>query len=135
MKHKKILSFITDGKLFLLLRNNPADIKHGGDYWYTVTGSIDPGEEPKDAVTREILEETGLKTIIIKKLNFDCEYEMEGKEYLEYCFLSQVEKSEIKLSIEHIDYKWLELKYFIEELYWLGDKQEVYRELVSKSMI
>jgi NAD(P)-dependent dehydrogenase (short-subunit alcohol dehydrogenase family) len=71
----------------------------------------------------------------VKKLNFDCEYEMEGNEYLEYCYLSKVVKSDIKLSIEHIDYKWLELKDFIEELYWLGNKQEVYKELVSKSMI
>ena len=37
-------------KKFLLLRNNPKDPSHGGDYWFTVTGSVEADESIENAV-------------------------------------------------------------------------------------
>ena len=31
--------------------------------WYLIGGGMDPGEQPADAVVREVLEETGLEVI------------------------------------------------------------------------
>ena len=52
--NKKILAFICDGEKFLLLRNNSRDLTHGGDYWFTVTGSVESDESIEDAVKREV---------------------------------------------------------------------------------
>ena len=43
--NNKILSFVTDGERFLLLRNNFEDLSHGGDFWSVVTGSVEGGED------------------------------------------------------------------------------------------
>lgn len=46
-----------DGKILLLLR---LPEKSEGDKWGAVAGKIDDGEEPIEAVVREIQEETGI---------------------------------------------------------------------------
>ena len=50
--NKKILVLVHNGEKFLLLRNNSEDLAHGGDYWFTVTGSIETNEYPEDAIRR-----------------------------------------------------------------------------------
>ena len=67
---KKILSFIVHNRKFLALRNNSKSIKHGGDFWFIVTGLVEDKETVKDAVKREIKEETGLDVNEIFPLNW-----------------------------------------------------------------
>jgi len=75
--NKKILVFVCDGKKFLILRNNPKDPAHGGDYWFTVTGSMEKNESKKEAIKREIKEETNLdvKEISVEHFYFGAEGE------------------------------------------------------------
>ena len=96
-----------DGEILILHRQ---DHKPEGNTWGLPAGKIDAGENEFDAVTREILEETGL------------EIELGDLEYLEklyvvyptYQFIFHMfkvtleEKPVIKISDgEHKAYKWL----------------------------
>lgn len=50
-----VTAVIRDGEDFLLARHS-----HSG-LWSLIGGAVEPGEEPADAVVREVLEETGAR--------------------------------------------------------------------------
>jgi len=111
---------------FLLLKMNPKVLKQEG--WFVVTGSTD-GEEFEIAARREIEEETCIKEIIsIKPTKYFSEYEWpknSGKMHHEKAFLVKVKEQLIKLSEEHLDYKWINEKEFLKEIAWEGDIDEL----------
>ena len=115
---KKILAFVFDGKRFLALRNNPKDPAHGGDYWFTVSGAVESGEDCEDAVNREVKEETGLKVIRVFDLNWGSVYAWNNEDNLERNFIAFVKPGRVLLSEEHIDYAWLDLTNFIKRIHW-----------------
>lgn len=131
--NKKILSFITDGKKFLLLRNNSEDPAHGGDYWFTVTGSVEADESTDEAVRREVTEETDLEIFEILDLKWSSIYSWGGKDYSENNFLSFVKKGKVILNEEHIDFEWLNLEDFIKKINWGLNKEEL-RKVLQKAM-
>ncbi|MBO0980623.1 NUDIX domain-containing protein [Microbacterium sp. SD291] len=53
-----VTAVIRDGDRLLLAR------QHGSDMWGLVGGGIEPGEEPADAVAREVLEEIGVQPAV-----------------------------------------------------------------------
>ena len=53
-----VSAIIIDGEGRVLLHRSSDD-----GHWYTIGGAIDPGEQPADAVVREVREETGLVVI------------------------------------------------------------------------
>lgn len=130
--HKKVMVFAitpNSGKyLWLALRNNPHP-EHGGDRWFVVTGSVEKGESQLDAARRELLEETGLHGIAIIKLKQILHsYISErnpGVTYIEQGYLAITDSSLVRLNIEHIDYKWLELDDFAKIIWWEADKSEL----------
>ena len=109
---------------FLALRNNPIDPKHGGDFWYVVTGGVEKNENLIDAVYREIQEETGILQIN-KIIDLNTEYKYYNKNtnvlYKEYAYLVKVNKHVISLNEEHIDYEWLIADDFIKRIKWYGN--------------
>ncbi len=131
--NKKILAFIYDGKKFLALRNNSKDISHGGDFWFTVTGSLEKGESNEEAVKREVKEETGLDVKDIFDLNWGSIYSWENQNYEEENLIAFVDNRQVKLSEEHIEYKWLILADFIKLIKWGLDKEEL-RKVLSKAI-
>ncbi|MBS3083540.1 NUDIX domain-containing protein [Candidatus Pacearchaeota archaeon] len=129
---KKVLSFITDGKKFLALRNNPSEPeKHGGDFWFTVTGGVENEEGFEDAVRREILEETSLKVKNVFNLNWGCIYKNHNEENEEHYYLAFVSPGKIILDVEHVDYEWLSFPKFLNRIKWDGNKKELKRTLQS----
>ncbi|GAA2059249.1 NUDIX domain-containing protein [Leifsonia soli] len=52
-----VTAVIRDGERFLLARDT-------GEHWSLIGGGIEPGEEPADALVREVLEETGAEVRI-----------------------------------------------------------------------
>jgi len=132
---KKILSFIINiNNEFLLLRNNPVDPKHGGDFWYTVTGGFEKYETVgKDVTRREIKEETNLDVEDILYLNWIYKYIGNNEECIEYAYISFVKSGNVALNEENIDYKWCDLDEYIKKIKWYGDKK-VLKKVLTKAI-
>ncbi len=132
---QKILSFITDREKFLALRNNSEDPKkHGGDYWFIVSGAIENKESKENAIKREVKEETNLEIEKIVDLKLNYKYENWQGLCNEDVFLSFVKKGQkVKLDmIEHIEYKWLDLDEFIDLIFWDDNKEKLKEILKNK---
>ena len=121
-KDKKVRHYVDaimvnpDDELLLLQR--AGYVKPFGGKWAFVGGSIDEKDKsPKDALIREIKEETGIE------LTFNEKHTMEyfGKEQhmgwlndkevisdTEYFIVKLETKPEIKISREHLRYKWFD---------------------------
>lgn len=128
---KKILTFIVnDNKKILLLHNNYEDLSHGGDIWYTVTGSYEKCDKNmEDTVIREVMEETNLNVIESKYLNVVCNYKKNNNNCREYFYISFVKNGNIILNEEWIDYKWLTLNEFINKCHFYYNKEVLYNIL------
>lgn len=92
---------------FLLLEYN-----YKNKFWDLPKGNIESNEEEKETVKREIEEETGIKDIIFipefrERISYI--YKREGKTVFKEVIFYLVETNEkkVKLSKEHIGYKWL----------------------------
>ena len=122
MKHK-ILSFIYDSqnKLFLALYSKPHP-EHGPGGWFTVTGGVEEEESEKDAVKREVKEETELDVLEIFDLNWGSVYKWKGEECKEMNYISFVEHENVRLNEEHSKYEWLGIDEFIDRIAWNDDK-------------
>ena len=127
--NKKILAFIFNGKRFLALRNNSEDPSHGGDFWFTTTGSLERGESEEEAIKREVKEETGLDVHEVFDLNWGSIYSWGGEDHEEKNFIAFVKKKEVRLSEEHIEYEWLDLVDFVKRVRWDLNKEELKRVL------
>ncbi len=103
----------TPAEILLLKRNSDFE------FWQSVTGSLEVGEMPADAASRELLEETGISGIDL----VDCQHHVyfdiapqwqkrfppgvtRNKEHVFLCPLT--ERSGVTLCAEeHTDYLWL----------------------------
>jgi len=92
---------------FLLL-----EYKYKNKFWDFPKGNVEKNEEEKETVKREIEEETGIKTIIFipefrERISYI--YKREGKTVFKEVifYLIETKEKKIKLSEEHIGYKWL----------------------------
>ncbi len=117
----------SDQDEYLLLRTNPDWLKV--DIWFIVTGSVEKEDKSeKDAVKREVEEETGLEIMDIEKTDYVSEYEWprdSGKHYTERAYVVKVKQTIPRLSGEHLESKWLDKETFIDKIYWEGDKKEL----------
>jgi len=131
--NKKILAFVFDGEKFLLLRNNSKDPTHGGDYWFTVTGSVEAEESPEDAIRREVKEETNLNVSEIFDLKWGSIYSWAGEDHSENNFLAFIKKEKVILNEENVDFEWLSLEDFIKKINWDLNKEEL-RKVLQKAI-
>ena len=94
----------TKGIQFLIL-------KYPSGHWDFVKGNIEEGEKEKETVKRELFEETGIDSLQIhQEFNEKVEYNYYKKnikvhKIVSY-YLAETDQKEIKLSFEHLDYKW-----------------------------
>ena len=118
------------GKIYYLVLYYPADkrILSSKGHWDYVKGHIEKGEVLEDTVRREAREEAG-----IEDLKF-----IEGfKEWYKYFFklkdknifkivtflLAETKTKKIKLSYEHLDYKWLPYEEVLKQLTFKNAKE------------
>jgi 8-oxo-dGTP pyrophosphatase MutT (NUDIX family) len=80
--------------------------------WDLPGGAADPGETKEEAATREVLEEAGLVIDGAKLQLIDTQSKMrDGKPAERFCYNYKVEKEfKPKLSFEHSEYAWMEVK-------------------------
>lgn len=109
----------------LVLKPNPEPGR--SKKYYVVTGNIEKSETPEQAASREVKEEIGVKPSKIFDLHLSFEYvdEYPGETFSEYCFAAQVDRIELTLNEEHIDYRWLREKDFGEKVWWDGERDKL----------
>ena len=90
-------------------------------HWDFPKGNIEANEKDHDTIKREAEEETGLKDIKIingfkEKLHYfyKLKRQLISKDVVFY--LAETKKNKIKLSFEHIGYKWLSFKEALDKL-------------------
>lgn len=129
---KKILTFIVYGKKILALYSEPHP-KHGEGGWFVVTGGINEGEDYEEAVSREVIEETGLGVNEIFPLNWGSVYTWRDEVCEEHNFISFVNSKDVILNEEHSKYEWLNIDKFIEMIKWDDDK-ELLKKILKKAL-
>ena len=131
---QKILTFIVNNDEYLLLKGSDTDLQFHESFWYVVTGSVEKEDANlEDTVKREVYEETKLKVTEAKMLPVIFKYESLGNNCVEHVFISKVNKGEIVLNEENIDYKWCRLDEFVDLIKWYGKKEEL-RELLKNNI-
>ena len=108
-----------------------------GGYWQGIAGGGEIGETPLEAAKRESFEEAGIKDNS-EYIQLDC-YSMIpvvnvcgfkwGKDVLvipEYSFGVEVKNDQIKLSDEHIEFRWLNYADMRKKLKWDSNKNALW---------
>ena len=119
MKHIHSAGIITytidnDKILYLLLR-------YGAGHWDLPKGKIENGETKQEAALRELMEETGL-TVELDN-NFEetigyifTDHDKQLAQKTAYFFVGRATNTNVTLSHEHTDFKWLPYKDALEQL-------------------
>jgi len=89
---------------FLILKRHPNSTTNA-NCWELVGGKVDPGEDFDKALIREFEEETNLK-IKIRDLFGAVQEDFPHKRTVAIVMNVEVLSGEIKISDEHIDWKW-----------------------------
>ena len=113
-------------KVLLLKRND------GNNVWEIPGGKRENNEDIVDALRREVQEETGLIINEYKLVYVSPIFENHPvlKPFLNIGYLCFVDNSDVIISNEHVDYKWVS----VEELVNYLDK-DIYNDLLKKGMI
>ena len=113
-------------KVLLLQRND------GNNVWEIPGGKRENNEDIVDALKREVQEETGLIINEYKLVYVNPIFENHPflKPFLNIGYLCFVENSDVVISNEHLNYKWVS----VEELSSYLDK-DIYNDLLKNGMI
>lgn len=93
---------------FLLLRRSENSRTNPGK-WDLPGGKVNLKETLKEAVVREVLEETGI-SIFPGEIAGEVTFELPKKRVIAIVFNGGYVMSEVKLSSEHIEYAWTSLE-------------------------
>ena len=113
-------------KIYYLLLN------YGNGYWGFPKGRQEKGEEDLETARREIKEETGLEDLEFidgfkEKINYYFQRKRGNKKILIFkeaiFYLAKTQKKEIKISFEHLGYKWLPFEKAMEQLTFDNNKE------------
>lgn len=138
IKVKQVDSYIyrnTDaGTVYLMLKRSTG--KHYEHLWQGVAGKIEKGETATQTIIRELKEETGKKPKKLFVADHIASFYDARKDRIQMVpiFGIEVENSEVQLSEEHSDYKWVSFDEALDLLTWKGQKEglrTVHDEIVS----
>ncbi len=120
-------------KYLLLKRSEKSRIYPG--IWQMITGGIEVGEPTKDAVIRELNEETGItsgKLYVVPRINT---FYLAPVDKVCMCpvFLAMVNDTEVKISDEHSEYKWLDFDDAKELVHWPNQVDSM--EIIEKYLL
>jgi dATP pyrophosphohydrolase len=124
---KQVDSYIyrnTDaGPVYLVLKRNTG--KYYEHLWQGVAGKIEKGETAWQAVIRELEEETGKKPVKMFAADHIASFYDARKDRIQMVpiFGIEVDNSEVQLSEEHSEYKWVSFDEALTLLTWKGQKE------------
>ena len=104
-----VKALVQNGEKYLFLRRSK-DFKAGPQKWDIPGGRIEPDEPLKDALTREVQEETGMKLVSVGNLLAAQDIFVSEKE-LHVVRLTYVASAEgnVTISDEHDEFAWMTL--------------------------
>ena len=110
---------------FLLLKR--AKTKIYEHLWQGVAGKIEDGETAVETAIRELMEETGFKPLRMFIADHISKfYEAKWDRInLVPVFGIEVKKSEVSISKEHCDFKWVDFELASKTLVWQGQKEGI----------
>jgi len=111
------------GKLVLLVRKRDRRVRRL--HWRLLKGGIDQGETKIEALEREILEETGLKNIMILDQVHNYEFIFRGMRHRVSSFLVRADSTEpVKLQESELsDYVWATPEDAKGLLFWHNERE------------
>lgn len=115
---------IRDDKLFATQRG----YGEWKDWWEFPGGKIEPGEEPEDALKREIREELATE-IEVGDLLTTVEYEYPQFHLTMHCYLCSIISGGLSL-LEHEDARWLVMDE-LDSVKWLPADKDVIEKLIT----
>ncbi|MCI0448475.1 MAG: NUDIX domain-containing protein [Chlorobi bacterium] len=109
----------TEGYKFLLLKRSDTNKIYPG-IWQMITGTIESHENTKAALLRELAEETGLKPVKIYSIpRINTFYlAVSDRICMSPVFLAIVDKTDVKISSEHTQYKWGSFEEAVKLIHW-----------------
>jgi len=118
-----VILFNTNLKKVLILEHSC----DGGGWWAFPKGGIEKQEPHRDAINREVYEETGITNINIKDYLYQTNHLYTGsinriRKTKTFFYFATTEESEVKLSEEHLNFKWVDIndaKNYIKSNYLL----------------
>lgn len=117
---REVMIVVRRGEELLVVHRSPAE----GAFWHTVSGTVEPGEEPRATAIRELEEETALaaaEPVEVGGFEYVREsWEAEpGLRVPVTAYLVDVAPGwEPALNAEHDEYRWCTREQAIELLYW-----------------
>jgi len=138
VKVKQVDSYIyrnTDaGPVYLMLKRSTG--KYYEHLWQGVAGKIEKGETAGQTVIRELKEETGKNPVKMFAADHIASFYDARKDRIQMVpiFGIEVENSEVQLSEEHSEYKWVSFEEALALLTWKGQKEglrTVHDEIMS----
>ena len=105
---------VQDGKLFMTKRR--ANDRHKPNAWDIPGGRLELGEDPFEGLKREAKEEANLNIEILMPLSVHHFVRDDGQKITLTIYLCNMLASDIKLSEEHQEYKWMDLEKNIDQI-------------------
>ena len=105
---------VNDGKLLVIKRSTHNAIKP--HIWEIPGGRLEPGEDPREGLKRETMEEAGIDIDILHPLNVKHFVRDDGQIITMLIFLCKALQDNITLSKEHTAFDWLPIESCKEKL-------------------
>ncbi|WP_379139084.1 NUDIX domain-containing protein [Paenibacillus sp. sgz500958] len=110
MVNKRSLVVVVKGVILnngrILLVQRAMDDPIGAGNWESAGGKLEHGEELEAAITREIMEETGLEVEVGTLLYATTMMTEPGRQVVFLNYICRTGNSEVYLSSEHMDFRW-----------------------------